>query len=218
MQRTRNIDGAFVLLRAPYRSSSSVLVVQIATRLEIHFHTQHEASVLIESASPSSEERFGEILLFSLVAARMLVNLGGASNPEGAGLARLLNTCEGNLEEFALYESPDAPSLVGYQGAKGRKGFKANLTATDDNLGFKLKPWGMGFMGSGAGFYSPHAVLLLLRHLAHSRTGEREYVDGLGLAASTVGGAALSGQLSLRSQAEVAMTSAVLGGAEFLPG
>lgn len=91
-------------------------------------------------------------------------------------------------------------------GSKGRKGFLASLNATDDNLGFKVKPWGLGLMARGAGYYTPNAAVLLLRHLAGRREEDDAFVDGLAEACAGLGDAFQSGQLTLRSQGHIAMT------------
>ena len=175
-------------------------------RLEVHFHQQDQASVLIESSTARDEEPSGELMLFSLFVARMLVNLG-ARNPSAIGLAEMLSQIDADVVRSLIeHESPDGPKLVGYQGSKGRKGFLADLHAADNGVGFKVKSWGLGLMARGAGYYSPNAALLLLRHLADRRHGDDAFIDGLAEACEALGAAFQGGQLTIRSQASIAMT------------
>lgn len=181
--------------------------MQIGMRLEVHFHQQDVASVLIESSTASDEEPSGELMLFSLFVARMLVNLGDR-NPSAIGLAELLSEIDADAVRALIHhESPDGPKLVGYQGSKGRKGFLADLNATDDNLGFKVKPWGLGLMARGAGYYTPNAAVLLLRHLAGRREDDDAFIEGLAEACEALGAAYQGGQLTIRSQGHIAMSA-----------
>lgn len=180
--------------------------MQIGMRLEIHFHQQDLASVLIESSTASEEEPSGELMLFSLFVARMLMNLGDG-NPSAIGLAELLSEIDADaVRALVHHESPDGPKLVGYQGSKGRKGFLAVLNATDDNLAFKVNPWGLGVMARGAGYYTPNAAVLLLRHLAGRREDDDAFVNGLAEACRALGELFKGGQLTIRSQGHIAMS------------
>lgn len=189
--------------------------MQVNMRLEIHFHQQDLASVLIESSTAAEQEPTGELMLFSLFGARMFVNLG-EKNPSAHGLAQLFSAVgdADEITELVHHESPDGPRLVGYQGSKGRKGFLAKLDARDDHLGFTVKPWGLGLMARGAGYYSPNAAVLLLRHLAAPREGDGVYMNGLATACQALAEAFQMGQLGVRSQAHVAMTTWAMAAAE----
>lgn len=194
----------------------SLVPMRIQMRLEIHFHQQDQASVFLESGTPADEERFGEVVLASLFIARMLVNLG-SRNPAALGLAEILSQAGGaGLRQLALYDSPDSPRLAPYQGSKGRKGFIAILGASDEILRFSSKSWGMGLMARGAGYYAPNAAMLLLRHFVTRREDE-EYIDALGEVGRSLGTAFLTGQLSVRSQAQIAMMAASQGGIDLMP-
>lgn len=187
--------------------------MQIGMRLEIHFHQQDMASVIIESSTLAEEEPAGELMLHALFAARMLANLG--RSPAGSGLAQILYSMEPEMVQAVTdREGPGAPRLVIYQGSKGRKGFTASLNASDDNLKFKANAWGMGLMARGAGYYSPNAAVLLLRHLAGRRREDDDYLAGLAEASQTIGAAMLNEDLNVRSQAHIAMTAWAMGAAK----
>ena len=91
-------------------------------------------------------------------------------------------------------------------GSKGRKGFLASLNATDDNLGFKVKPWGLGLMARG-----PATTRRMRRCssfdnlLAGARRTTPSSMDWP-KPARGLGDAFQSGQLTLRSQGHIAMT------------
>lgn len=171
-------------------------------RLEVHFHQQDEASVLLESATDTEDEPLGEILLSSLVGARMICNLG--SSEQALALATMFS--EANAQLFQQLDGdPDAPTLGPYQGSKGRRGFLVALEVTDDKSNFKVKSWGLGPLARGAGYYAPNAALLLVRYLIKRREGQGQYLTALCGALQTVGTAFRAGDLTLRSQAQIAM-------------
>lgn len=181
--------------------------MRIRMRLEVHFHEQDVASVLVESSTAGDEEPSGELMLFCLFVARMLANLGGR-HTSALGLAELLCAVDADgVRSLISHEHPDAPRLVGYQGSKGRKGFLADLNATDEDLGFTVKPWGLGLAGRGADYYTPNAAMLFLRHLGGRREDDDAFLDGLAEACQLLGAAFRDGQLTIRSQGHIAMSA-----------
>lgn len=170
-------------------------------RVEVHFHQQDEASVLLESACDIDDEPLGEILLSTLVGARMICNL--RSSVSGTALATMLSEASPELFE-GFDRDRDAPRLVPYQGSKGRRGFLIALKVTDDESTFKVKSWGLGPLARGAGYYAPNAAMLLIRHLMMRREGQTQYLAALCVALRMVGTAFHVGDLTLRSQARIA--------------
>lgn len=172
--------------------------------LEVHFHSQDAVSVLITSSVPSGDdEKSAELLLFCLVAARQLSNLGRQLS--GQSLAEVLAAASAeDLPFLADHDSPDAPRLVGYQGAPGRVRFSAALTM--EPFRFRLDHKGMGLFGKGAGSYAPNSVMALLRHLTRRHAGDARFLLALAGAAAFIGRAGQAGRVSVTSQAEVAMT------------
>lgn len=172
--------------------------------LEIHFHRQDEAAVLIESGTPADEEPLGYLALAALYSARTIANLG-PGNTSGELLAGLMSalTSQGKLSEIVWHE-PDA-RLVDYQGARGRKGFSARLGIRDDDLKFKLKSWGFGLGARGIGYYAPTSVILLLQALTRPREEDHAFVSALARTCEHIGDLALAGALSVRTQAACAM-------------
>lgn len=109
--------------------------MNIRSNLEINFHQQDKASVFLENTASGKEEKFGEILLFCGVALYTIVNFG--NHPAAGQIAMLLSQVDGNLKEFAGYDSPSGPKLVDYQATTGRKRFLVILKCSDNNFNFQ---------------------------------------------------------------------------------
>lgn len=174
-------------------------------KLEIHFHQQTEASVLLESGTPNEDEPIAKLLLFGLFAARMMCNLG--RNSLGFSVAEFLTEANGNFNELelALSNNADAPKLLPYQGTKGRKGFSANLQANNNKVQFKLDQWGFGMFGHGLGYYAPNSVILLLRKLGLD-SQDQGFIDNLGKVGSLLGQAFLENELGVINQTDLTVS------------
>lgn len=181
--------------------------MHIQSNLEINFHEQYSASVFLENSASNREEKFGEILLFSLFTIRTLVNLGG--DPSASALALLLSKeVPENLEKITTQKEDNAANLVDYTGVKGRKRFISQLNCTDENLNFKYDTNGFGFFASGMGYYAPNSVIILLKYLAKKRD-DSEYRQGLERAAMQCGLLYFDKKLTLSGQNQIAFLVAL---------
>jgi hypothetical protein len=105
--------------------------------LEIHYHSQDEASVFYESGVRGGRlEQQTEILMFTLLAARQLVNLG---RHDFTQLGSMLAGLDGDGEELRELgvSQPETFEVVQYRGAPGRKRFTATVRFNDDVVDFR---------------------------------------------------------------------------------
>jgi hypothetical protein len=162
--------------------------------------------------SAVDEERMCETMLFALFAARQIANLkkGGT----GASLGEVLFSVDQH------HPLPDVEARLGgvrveSPGVRGGgKGFTAELRP-DKRGFFKAFPHGFGLLGRGLDYYGPTSVLALLSWLLKRRQDDDEYQGALGFTAKGVGAAGGTGQITVMSQVQVAMTAA--GGAWMQP-
>ena len=175
--------------------------MDVYSNLEIHFHDQDQASVVLET-NGGPHEQFGEILAFCLYSLRQLVNLG--MNEASQSLGALLARAGPALRELAHHESPGGAKLVPYQGAPGRKRFLARLRCSSEHVDFHVKAKGFGLLGRGVAYYVPNSIQLLLRYLARRRIDNDKYIECLGMAATKCGEAFLSGALSVTNHHKTA--------------
>jgi len=177
--------------------------MDIGMDLEIHFHQQDEASVYLESNTSGKEGEFGEILMFCCFALRSMANLG--RHPITSSLATLLSQIGDHLIELPDHYSPDDAKLVDYKGNPRRKRFIAGLRCTNENFNFKFKPKGFGLLARGMGYYAPNSVIILLRYLVEKRIDDGDFISNLSQAAKKCGEAYISGDLSPRTQHQIAL-------------
>lgn len=176
--------------------------MNIRANFGVHFHDQDHASVEL-TINGVEDERNTEVLLFCLFALRQLVNLG-RSEP-ALRLAGFLSDAGANINEFIQHQSSDAPRLVEWKGVQGEKRFVATLTRTDDHFNFQMNQKGFGFFNRGIGYYAPHSVLLLLKHLGKRRSEDQRYVRLLGNAAVGCATAFRDGQCTITTQYHIAL-------------
>ena len=175
----------------------------IAMDLEIHFHQQDEASVYLESNTSGKEGKFGEILMFCYFTLRSMANLG--RHPITSSLATLLFQIGDHLIELPDHYSPDDAKLVDYKGNPGRKRFIAGLRYANEKVNFEFKPKGFGLLARGMGYYAPNSVIILLRYLVEKRIDDKDFISNLSQAAKKCGEAYISGDLSPRTQHQIAL-------------
>lgn len=180
--------------------------MELAMRVEIHFHQQDEVSVFLESGASGDQEKFGEVLLWCLYAIRTMVNLG--SGPISASLANLLSQAEDLVAVLSDHEHVGEYRLVSYHGTPGRKRFEASLNFSDSKLRFTLNPIGFGVLGRGVGYYAPTSVLALLQHLCRRRASEPEHLNCLARAAQLCAAAWDSNRVTLMNQHQMALAIA----------
>ena len=95
--------------------------------------------------------------------------------------------------------------LVDYKSNPGRKRFIAGLRCTNENFNFKFKPKGFGLLARGIGYYAPNSVIILLRYLVEKRIDDENFISNLSQAAKKCGEAYLTGDLSPRTQHQIAL-------------
>lgn len=172
-------------------------------QLQIHFHEQDEASVILESTAIGELEKFGEILLFNYLALRQMHNLGSAAAAPALAHALLaLGQGTDQPEETTL---GTAPRVVEYRGTAGRKRFMATLDFGPEKARFLLHPKGFGILGWRVNYYAPQSVLLLFRYLTTRRSGSDVYRRRLSQAGWLCGQYFLEGKVTTFSQPTLAL-------------
>lgn len=176
--------------------------MRIQSILEIDFHQQDQVSIFLECTAVDSEEKFGELLLFSCFVLRTFINLG--DNSVSDALMHQLISTEGNLNNMIRQNNPNEPEIISYPGSKGRKRFTANLRIFDNESNFQYNAKGFGFLAKGVGYYAPNAVLVLMKYLAKRRLSDANYIEALEKSAKQCGLFYNSNQLSITNQGQIA--------------
>lgn len=137
--------------------------MEISAGVEIHFHQQLQASVLIETTCSGDAALFCDLSLLAALAIRTFNNLG---NGDGSNLlaAALQEIAEGSLptKSGPTYGNVE---IVPYQGSTGRKLFKATMRVTNNQIAVNSTYSGFGFFNTGYEAYAPIAVVTLLTHI-----------------------------------------------------
>lgn len=179
--------------------------------LEVWFPQPNEVTVFLESSfTDPDDERLYETMLFALFAARHIAN--GRGSFTYASLAETLFSLD---EHEPLPGAAEALKEVGAtvgspSVAGGRKGFTCTLRPEKRGF-FKLHPHGFGMLGKGVDYYAPTSTLALLVWLLSRRVEDDRYHLALGMTAKMIGAAGASGQISVTSQAEIAMQASGAG-------
>ncbi|HZT17071.1 MAG TPA: hypothetical protein VFA19_14115 [Gaiellaceae bacterium] len=179
--------------------------------LEVWFPQQNEVSVFLESSiGDPDEEQFYETCLFGLYAARQIANLGR----EGGSLAFVLQTTD-TLNPLAQTLERLDEVRVGSprHSGGGRKGFTCQLRP-EKRAFFKLDAHGFGMLGKGAGYYAPTSTLALLYWLLERRKDDPVYQRALAATAENVGILGMRGQITVTTQAPLAMEATTAAWAE----
>ena len=178
--------------------------------LEVWFPQQDVVTVLLESSlSDADDERFFETSVFALFAARQISSTGGFT---GSSLSEVL---------FSFSETNPVIGVESYlaemevqvgspSGRGGHKGFTAEFRPEERNF-FKLHGHGFGMLGKGVDYYAPTSTVALLWWLLRHRQDDQAYQRALGTTAKAVGAAGVSGMISVRSNAQIAMQAAAGG-------
>ena len=169
-------------------------MVPATVTAQIHFHTQHEASVLFESnVSGTNVELVGEIHLLVLFAIRQMSNL----DTDASSLARMLATADTAIDSLASGREVGGVRLIRYPGTPGIRQFLARFQfSPDGGASFDAQSNGFGGLAQDLGYYSPAAVTLLLRFFAARRANSPAYLRSLAQAAVACGAAQLGGAIS----------------------
>jgi hypothetical protein len=178
--------------------------------LEVWFQSQDEISVFLESSIVDpDEERFHEISLFALFAARQFANLGRRDSV-ASSLSRALLSVDLARPLPSVQAQLQGARLVTPRAGGGRKGFIAEFRP-EKRAFFKLRVRGLGILGRGAGYYGPTATLALLAYLLARRVDDSEFQRALAATAHFVGTAGSQETITLTSQAAIAMQAASAG-------
>jgi hypothetical protein len=178
--------------------------------LEIHFHQQCEVSIFLENTAPVDHEIYSDLFLLSLFVTRNLGNLE-QDNAVGQSLSYVLENIEKQSDQIFDPEKYDEISLVPYKGVDGRKRFVADMMISEERLRFKLKPKGFGFWGRGLGFYSPSAVMMLIKFMGNKYRNDVNAIKAINATCKRLGHAAR--EISPSSQYRIVMevTSIAIG-------
>lgn len=177
--------------------------------LEVWFPQQDEVSVWLESSfTDPDEERMYEAMLFALFAARHLANDGSSSASQMLG--QVLFSLDEREPRAEVLEALSHVKLISPNGRGGRKGFSCEFRP-EKRAFFKLHLHGFGLLGKGMDYYAPWATIALLAWLLDRRQEDARYQLALGMAAKMVGAAAVSGQISVRTQSDIAIQAASAG-------
>lgn len=140
---------------------------------EIHFYSENEAAVVLESRGNKNDDKFGEGLLFCRFAFQSMGNLQG-DDIEGS-LAQVLL----GVNAKSLLKEEDL-KLIEYNGDADKVFYiKLEYKGEEDSFFFNLKTSGFGFLGKGLGYYSPCSVMILLEYLLKKRSGDKKYISNL---------------------------------------
>lgn len=182
--------------------------------LEVWFPQSDQVTVWLESFfDDPDDDRLYETMLFALFAARQLAN-GSKKFVSNTSLAEGLSVLG---EREPLPEVVEALETLG-GGIKvgtpttpgGRKGFTCTLRPEKRQF-FKLHQHGFGLLGKGLPYYAPIATIALLAWLLARREDDDRYQLALGTTAKMIGAAGVSGQITVTSQAQVAMQASSAG-------
>ena len=177
-------------------------------QLELWFLEPDIATIDLESSIADPEaERFYEICLFALFAARQVVNLRRdgellaatlSSVGEDQGLRHILRTRGG---------IPEVREALSLPRAGRHKGFTCVFRPGNRQV-FKLQPHGFGLLGKDVSRHAFAATLGLLTYLERRRGDDAAYQTALGRAAALIGEAGSSGAVRLATQQDVALMKA----------
>jgi hypothetical protein len=198
-----DIDGSSLTVNE--FDSENVNNVNLNLQLEIHFHQQTEASIFMESSSSGFNQKYGEILLFCLVALRQMVN---ANKPDiTVPLSNLLQEVGEYIRQFGNHTPEDGTKLIQYTGSPGRKRFIGALEfkAVEGIYKFNWKLKGFGIFSGGLGYYAPVSVTLLLQHLVRKNEYDEQFLAVLAKAARLCGELYNSGVINIRNQSKYAL-------------
>jgi hypothetical protein len=177
-------------------------------RLQIHFHTQDQASVILEgNAVQERQQVLGELALFSCFVCRELVNLGG--DRVAGAIANAFTQLAGELNTIAYHDSPGGALLVAYKGQPGEKQFVSSLREAGQGFNFSSDARGFGWLSRGYGYYSPQAMMILLKYLAKQHIKDFDYIMKLETVAEQCGVAYLKGQLGITTSLQVGIAVAL---------
>ncbi len=180
--------------------------MDLGINLEIHFHSQQEGSVLLESNSSGDIEKFGEILLFNCYFLRQLVNFG--DHPIAHSIVSAFMNFLMSIYSIDEHNDPDLANLVTYKGSAGRKRFIAKLRYSNNYVKFNFSAKGFGLLARGMGYYSPNSMYLLLKYLVSRRKDDEEYIKNLSDSISNCIGLFIKRELNMKNQNMLALNIA----------
>jgi len=178
--------------------------MEIGFNLEIHFYSQKEGSVFLESNCSGNMEKFGEILLFNCYFLRQIVNFGNNHEIVNSILSVFMDLVL-DLISITEHSDPDLPKLIKYKGTSGRKRFLAKLRFKDNHMKFNFKAKGFGLLARGIGYYSPSSIYLLLKYLVSKRIEDEEYIYNLSDSIKECIGTIINQNLNMMNQHKIAL-------------
>lgn len=177
--------------------------MKISMKMEVHYHQQDKASLIIESKNSPSEELFGEMLLFCCFVLRLLDKFGKSN--AGYALAMSLFEVNDNFKDVNNPKSFNCPKLVEYQEVPGQKQFLLNLEYAKRKINFKMDLKGFGLFKRELGYYGINTVLLFLSYLVKKRCTDEKYMVKLSEVVRNCGQAFTSGQLFKKNENKMAL-------------
>jgi hypothetical protein len=182
--------------------------MKTSMKMEVHYHQQDKASLIIESKNSSSEELFGEMLLFCCFVLRLLVKFGKSN--AGYALAMSLFEVSDNLKKVNDPKSFNCPKLIEHQEVPGQKQFLLNLDYSKRKINFIMDLKGFGLFKSGLDYYGVNTVLLFLSYLVKKIIDDQRSMAKLSEIIKSCAQAFTSGQLTKKNEKK--MTLMIIGG------
>lgn len=147
----------------------------VISRVEIHFHDQDQASIVLETGATGPMELSAELILFTMFLIRILSNAASSRAAQDASFAFL------ELSPFLRNPGlmPDLARLIQYPGHLGRKRFYCRVSIRKSGYKYGFSKKGFGFLGRGLQGYSIAAGLLLAQYLVNRRPTDVEYFEAL---------------------------------------
>lgn len=140
----------------------------------------------------------------TMFALRSLNGLG--ANNTSDRLASYLSQSPLVIQELAGGIVTGGLALVPYPGYQGRKRFLGKLRLHDGRLRYDHRAKGFGWLSTGIGYYSPVAVLGLLRYFAMKRHEDQDFLTSLSDAAAACAQLHLARKISITNQSQLGMS------------
>ena len=171
--------------------------------VEVWFPQQNHVTVFVESSfADPFEESVVELHMFAHYACRQIANLNGEPS-----LCAALADVDPADPLASVERMLDDVTVTAPQARGGPRGFTAEFRPGPR---FKLKGHGFGLMGKGVGYYAPTSTLALLCWLLRRRA-EADHRVALAVTANMIGELGMRGQVTVRSQGDVARHAATAG-------
>lgn len=172
--------------------------MDIAAKMEMHFYSEKEAAIWVDSNAPESGEKLVYLFWFIAYVVRQIILM----RPDGEhaqAVARTFGSIASektHLSGLVAELNRDSVRIIRYPGHEGRKGFRAQFECSAENpMDFKsrIKPYGFGFLGQGINSYAMLSVLLFLRYIYGIIGEDSAYQDALAEAVTKCGNIFVTG-------------------------